>query len=121
MKAEVSSWTPGGTGTRTLLLNDDTINVKLITLWIGTTGNRVSFSYGSSDGSNHRSVSVLDDSPVIRTESTTYAITHYKKTSNALDRIIAGYVTSFSTTGEVQFYFDDADLGYPLMYSVIGD
>lgn len=124
MKAEVGSFTVVSSP-MTVLLDDDTINIKAIHFSVSSTDNtQAEASTGFTDGTRHRSKSTLVNSTKrVSRRSTTYAITHYKDVSGTVTRKIAGKptATGLATAGEFELEFDNFDVNQSIDYLVVGD
>lgn len=121
MKTEAGSFTPQAS--TTLVLNDDTMDVKGVYFQIRKNGSNVNVGTGFSDGSANRGGYNLDDTVKDTGRSTTYSIMSNKNVSGASTIANRGKVDSggFSTTGEIQMTFDNVDNSYTVDYFAIGE
>lgn len=122
MKSEAGTFTPNSSSV-TVLLNDNTLNVKALFLQIGKNTAVGEGSTGFTDGVTNRSKSILINSASRSSRrSTTHCITHYDYISSTVQAVIAGRAVSgsFSTPGQFTLPFDIYS-AIPIDYIVIGD
>lgn len=123
MKTETGSFSVN-TSSITVLLNDDTINIKSIFFQVGKDSTTsAEESSGFTDGVSHRSRSTLISGSLKESKrSTAYSIIHYRDVSGVSTRKIAGKVVTggLSTAGEFEMSFDSYDVNTPIDYMVIG-
>lgn len=121
MKTEVGTCT-ADISDITVILDDDTINIRGIFFQISPTTSTGEASTGFSDGTKNRAKSLLVTNTKRESKRTTsYAITHYKDVSGTTERKIAGYLTDISTPGEFSMHFDSLDATIPIDFMVVGD
>lgn len=122
MKIEVGSSTVNGTGNHTVVLNDDTIDIKSLEVWLGKSSAVDSnFALGMTDGARQRCVSTFNDGTVKNTAtSTTKILIHYRN-SSGLDLYVEGSATDIATTGEFTINFSVLDTSTQFFYRVIGE
>lgn len=92
-KVEYGSFTIVSNGTNTIFLNDDTINIQSIVLFIADSSNEV--SAGVFDGTN-----TYTGSSAYSDENYTKTLTHYRNISGVKTKIIETVVTNISDVGE---------------------
>lgn len=124
MKVETGTFSVNSSSA-TILLEDDTINIKGIFFQIGADSTTVAEeSSGFTDGTRNRAKSTLVTSSKRESKrSTTYCITHYRDVSGTTTRKIAGKIAAggLSTPGEFAMTFDNYDVNIPIDFTVVGD
>lgn len=121
MKVEKFSFAPNIAG-NTLVLNDDTLQVKAITLTVTKTGSTVAQGSGHDDSIARGGQCVLG-TPENSDRSSSYSIFIKKDVSGTATNAVRGKVggAGFSNVGEIEFTFDTADSGYVVDGLAFGD
>lgn len=123
-KVEVGSFNVF-TSPMTVILDDDTINVKAIHFQVCPTGTTGEASTGFTDGVKHRAKSLLVTSTKRESKrSVTYGITHYKDVGGVTTLKLAGKPTAggLGVAGEFELEFAAGfDSSIPVDFMVIGD
>ncbi len=124
MKTEVGTFSLNSSSA-TILLEDDTLNIKGIYFQVSTNSTTTSEeSSGFTDGVRNRSKSTLVSSTLRESKrSSTYCITHYKDVSGTATRKIASKVAAngLDTPGEFSLDSDNYDATISIDYWVVGD
>lgn len=113
------------TSSATILLSDDTLNIKGIYFQISTNSTTTAEeSTGFTDGARNRAKSTLVSSSLKESKrSNVYCITHYKDVSGTATRKVAAKIPSggLSTPGEFVIDSDNYDATISIDYMVVGD
>jgi hypothetical protein len=122
MKAEPFSFTPSTSG-NTIILDDDTLEVKYILTQICKNGSNVNASTGYDTIAKKRAKYCLNDSIKDSGRTTAHSCYHKKDNGGSPAVVVQGRVASggFSTPGEIVFEFDTADSSYTVDGLAVGE
>jgi hypothetical protein len=122
MKTETNSFTPTS-GPCTIVLDDDTMNVKGVYFQVRKNGSNVNVGTGFSDSIKNRGGYNLDDTVQDSQRSTAYCVFNNKLSGGVSTTANRGKVNAngFSATGEIDMTFDNVDNAYTVDFFAIGD
>lgn len=123
MKVEVNTFSLNNSSA-TILLEDDTINIKGIYFQVAPTSSTGESSTGFTDGTRNRAKSLLVTSTQRKSyRSNNYCITHYKEVGGVPTCKVAAKIATggLSTPGEFELTVDYFDATINIDYMVIGD
>ena len=118
MKIEIGTFTPDASS-KTLVLDDDTLQIKAIHFQVSKAGTNVNLSTGFSDSIKNRAAYTTDNASKKSGRSTTYSVNHYDSTTLKLAGSIPA--TGFDTVGEFTMNFDNIDSSYTVDFIAYGE
>lgn len=91
-KVEYGSHTIVSTGNKTILLNDSSIQIEHLVIFVASSSTQTSAGY--SDGTT-----TFTGSSAYGDENDNYTITHYRNISGTKTKVFEGVITNISVTG----------------------